>query len=160
MDAYTDTPGFPTVEKTFTDARRVLCPSGVMVITEVLPSTIRDAVWYTKLNQRLCDEYCRMFPSMNQYFEMLIRKFKCVAKYNILGMNNHESYTNSEGPLQRDWRNVHGISFFAMATEQEIQSMERHVRQMIADGKIVGFIKDNDKTLETGYLTILTCTAM
>ena len=160
MDANTDISDFPTVEETFTDARRVLRPEGVMVITEVLPSTIRNAIWYTRLNQRLCDKYCSMFPSMNQYFEMLNQSFKCLSKQSILGTNNRESYTNPEGPLHGDWRKVNGISFFAMATEEEIRRMEGQVRQLIADGKMVQFIKDHDKTLEIGFLTVLVCIVM
>ena len=160
MDANTDTSDFPTVEKTFTDARRVLRLDGVMIITEVLPSTIRNAIWYTKLNQRLCDKYCSMFPSMKQYFEMLNQRFKCVSKYSILGIRNREGYTNPEGPLHSDWRKVNGISFFAMAKEEEIRSMEGQVRRMIAEEKMVQFIKDHDKTSEIGYLTVLVCIVM
>ena len=160
MDEATDGHDFPTVEKTFVEARRFLHPGGIMVITEVLPSTIRNAIWYTKLNQRLCGKYCGMFPSINQYIEMVSQKFKCVSKCNILGIANRESYTNPEGPLHRDWRKVNGISFFAMATEEEMQSMEAHVRQMIADGKMTQFVTDHDKTLGTGHLTVLACIAL
>ena len=147
------------MEKMFLEAQRVLNTNGIMIITEVLPSTIRDAIWYSKLSKSLCERYCKLFPTVDQYLNMFEKHaFKCVAKFNILGIDNYANYTDPYGPLKKEWRK--GVSLFAVATEQEICDIEEYVRGMIEDGTMTKFVKEHERTLETGLLTIFLCVSV
>ena len=144
------------IEKTLNEAKRVMASNGILFITEVLPSTIRDALWYSQLNQELCDRYCKHFPTVSQYLNMLeTAAYKCVSKFNILGIDNYDNYIDPEGPLKKEWRK--GVSFFTVATEDEINDIENKVREMNEAGTIAHYIKEHERIFEIGLLTILTC---
>ena len=144
------------MEVMFAEAKRVLHPKGIMIITEVLPATIRRNVWYCQLSQSLSDRYCKLFPTTEQYIEMFEKyAFNCVTKFNALGTELVKYYDDPEGPLKKDWRK--GVSFFAFATEKEIYDIEQFVQEMNNDGTIFKYIKEHDKTSEMGLLTVFVC---
>ena len=144
------------MEEMFKEAKRVLLPKGIMIITEVLPSTIKEAIWYCQLSQTLCDRFSKLFPSMKQYLDMFDKYgFECASKLSVLGRDLQDSHYDPEGPLKREWRN--GISVFAFATEQEIDEIEQIVRKMNDNGTITDYIKEHDRLYQMGFLTILVC---
>ena len=144
------------MEVMFADAKRVLLPKGIMIITEVLPSTIRKGIWYSQLSLSLCERFCKLFPTTEQYIEMFEKyAFNCVTKFNALGTELVENHKDPEGPLKKDWRK--GVSLFSFATEKEIHDIEQFVQEMNNDGTIFKYIKEHDRTLEMGFLTVFVC---
>lgn len=146
------------MEAVFRETKRILRPKGIMVVIEVLPST-RHAVWYTKLHEALCDRYCKMFPTVSQYLPMFDKcGFHCPTKFNILGTELLKDYFDPEGPLKKEWRKA--TSLYGYATEQEIQEIELFAREMQNKGTLYQFMKENDRTLEIGLLTVLLCVSI
>ena len=147
------------MEVMFNEAKRVLNTGGLMIITEVLPSTLRESLWYCQLNASLCERVCKLFPSIKQYLSMFDKyKFQCVTKLNILGSELLTLYKDPSGPLDEEWRK--SDSMYGMATEQEISDIEEYVKQMIEDKTISQYIKIHDRTLEIGFLTLLVCRSL
>ena len=145
---------FPAVEEMLGEARRVLVPKGIMIITEVLPSAVKEAIWYCQLSDSLCDRFSKLFPSVKQYLSMFDKySFKCIAKFNCLGRDLQEKYYDPGGPLKEEWRN--GVSLFAFATEQEIEEIKLYVQKINENETILEFMKKHDRLLEMGLLTIL-----
>ena len=140
----------------FNEAKRVTAQGGVLFVIEILPSTIKNALWYSQLNKELIDRYCKYFPNVGQYLKMLETvEYNCVSKFNTLGLDSYRNYIDPEGPLRKDWRK--GVSLFAAATEEEIKDIENKVRDMNEAGTIAQYIKEHEKIFEIGLLTILTC---
>ena len=144
------------IETTLKEAKRVMTSKGTLFIIEVLPSTIRDALWYGQLNKELSDRYCKHFPTAEKYLNMLETiQYKCVSKFNILGRDNYSDYVDPTGPLRKDWRR--GVSLFAAATEEEIKDIEQKVRDMNKNGTVAEYIKERERVFEIGLLTVLAC---
>ena len=63
----------------------MLRPSGMIVITTSLPSTMKDAVWFMQLHKNSTERFCKLFPTVNQYMSMFDNcGFKLVSKLNLL----------------------------------------------------------------------------
>lgn len=156
LDADANGEDFPAMENIFAETKRVLRPKGIMIITEVQPSIIREVIWYSQLNKSLCERYCKLFPSPKQFLTMFGRQgFNCVSKLNVLGADIFKDYFDLEGPLKSEWRR--GVSFFGFATEDEIRDIEQTVQKMIEDRTLEQYVKEHDRTLEFGFLTIFAC---
>ena len=129
-----------------------------MFIIAVLPSSFKESIWYSQLNHSLTDRFCKRFPSAEQYLAMFEKYgFNCVSKSNILGFDSLDNYTDPDGPLKEEWRN--GASYFALATEQELNDIKLFVQSEKDKGTMTKFIKEHDRSLEMGSLTIFTCVA-
>ena len=150
---------FPAMEQVLQEAKRVIRPNGIMIIVNALPSCLKQASWFAQLDTSLTERYSKLFPSVEQY-ETMVEKcnFKMVSKLSILGSELVKNYYDPEGPLKKEWRD--GCSSFGLATDKEIQGIEEKVRKMIEEGTIEQFMKDNDKTSQIGFITILTCLSM
>ena len=151
--------GFPAMEQTMQEAKRVLRPNGIMIIVDALPSCLKQASWFAQLDTSLTERYSLRFPSVEQYHTMVEKcQFKVVSKLSILGSEMVKTYYDPKGPLKREWRD--GMSLFGLATESEIRGIEEKVRKMNKEGTMEQFMKDNDKSSQIGFLTILTCLSM
>ena len=150
---------FPAYEEMLGETRRVLGPGGIMIIAEVLPTAVKEAIWYCQLSDSLCERFSKLYPSVKQYLNMFNKySFKCIAKFNCLGHELQEKYYDPEGPLKEEWRS--GSSLFAFATEQEIEEIKLHVQKMKENGTIMEYMMKHDRSLETGLLTILVCISL
>ena len=129
-----------------------------MFIITLLPSVYKESIWFSQLNHSLTDRFCKRFPSAEQYMAMFVKYgFKCVSKSNILGFDSRDNYMDPDGPLKEEWRN--GGSYFALATEQELADIKQFVQLEKDKGTMLKFIKEHDRSLEMGSLTIFTCVA-
>ena len=147
---------FPTIEKTFREAKRVLRPNGVMIIAANLPPAIKETVWYYKLNTDLTERLSKVYPSLQQYKAMFDKTgFKMITKLSLLGTEIFPNYFDYEGPLRKDWKN--GDSLFGYATEQEICEIEAKVKEMIDNGTIRKFVEEQDRASEIGIVSLIAC---
>ena len=146
---------FPFIEELFKSTKRVLRPNGLMVIVTALPS-IKDVEWYLKLSPGLTDRYIKILPNIEQFLTMFETSgFECFAKFNLLGCDWLKHYYNAEFPLRKDLRK--GVSWFGMATDNELQEIESTVRNLKEKGKLEEFLKNNDKALDVGVFTVIAC---
>ena len=151
-----DGKNFPGTEQALQEAKRVLHPNGIMFIGNVLPYSMKQASWIAQLDTSLTERYSLRFPSVEQYHTMVEKcHFKVISKLSILGSEMVKTYYDPEGPLKKEWRD--GMSLFGLATDSEIRGIEEKVRKMNKEGTMEQFMKDNDKSSQIGFLTILTC---
>ena len=150
---------FPIMEEMFRETKRVLRPKGIMVISEPLPYTQRNSVWYHHLHEDLSDRWCKKFPTIKQYEAMFDKcGFQIFSKLNILGLDLIKQYFDPEGPLKKEWRR--GSSYWGFATEEEILDIEKTVRRMNENGTMNDFIRDHDSSSETGVAAIVACRSL
>ena len=159
MDNTANGKEFPIMEEAFKEAKRVLRPGGIMVVAECLPFSQRYSVWCNQLHLGVTERWCKLFPTLDQYKDMLHKSgFKVVSKMNILGLDAVKHYCEPEFPLKAEWKC--GTSYFGFATDVEMREIEEKGRKMIADGTITDFIKEHDKVSDAGVITILACTLL
>ena len=159
MDNTGDGKQFPAMEEAFKEAKRVLRPGGIMVVTEGLPFALRYSLWFTQLHVEATDKWCKLFPTLDQYKAMFDKcGFNIVSKLNTLGLHWLNHYYDPEYPLREEWRS--GSSYFGFTTDDEIRQIEEKCRKMIADNTIDDFIKQHDQVSEAGVLTILACKSL
>lgn len=146
------------MEDIFLETKRVLRPRGIMIIITCLP-TAKDVCWYAKLHKGLVDRYVKMFPTTKQYLDMFDKcGFECRTKLNLLGADLHKDYYDAVGPLKKEWRK--GDSLFGFATNEEIQEIEMCMQKMKGNNTLEQFMRENDRVLDVGLLTLLVCTAL
>lgn len=102
---------------TIKEARRVLRPNGVIVVSTVLSSATEKVVWFTQLNTELTKRFtASCVPSVDDYIRMFeAGGVKCIQKMNILGSDIYKRYYELDGPLHSSWRA--GSSYWSFATE-------------------------------------------
>lgn len=96
-------------------------------------------------------------PTKSDFTAMFQKsKFHTFSCMNLLP---HSKYAdNYEGPLDKTWRE--SISYWAVASEAEIQEVERVMRDLKDSGKLVEWASSRDKIDTCGMLSVFACSAV
>ncbi|KAH3800839.1 uncharacterized protein LOC127839077 [Dreissena polymorpha] len=147
---------YATAGQVLKEGRRVLKPSGVIIITTALKETVDRCIWYTQLNRELTGRFCKKMPSLEQIGCILGESgLHIVQKMNILGAELYKGYTNYEGPLDEHWRSC--VSYWTYATDAEIESVKDRVLELKASGQLERWCKEHDHVDCFGFVTLLIC---
>lgn len=156
LDPDSNNESYATAEQVLTEGRRVLKPSGVIIITTVLKECAERCIWFTQLNRELTARFCKIMPSLEQIASILETSgLKIEQKMNILGDELFKGYHNYEGPLDWTWRSC--ISYWTYATDEEIESVKERVLELKASGELERWCKEHDHVAYCGFVTLLIC---
>ncbi|XP_052788420.1 uncharacterized protein LOC128223165 isoform X2 [Mya arenaria] len=137
------------------ESRRVIGPNGIIIITTVLKDNITN-IWYCNLNEKLNKRFCKRMPSLEQFNSMFRAcALKCVQRMNFLGSSLVSNYGNYEGPLDKEWRSF--ISYWAYATDEELDEIKQKVTDLKEKGQLVSWCKARDHVDTSGFITLFLC---
>ena len=98
---------FVTVLRTLSEAKRVLRPRCVVIISTPLPIHLTH-VWFIKLFHDICKKALPNLLSTEEYLELFTKSgFECVAGMKLLGKATPSLFKNHfdpEGPYTEEWR--------------------------------------------------------
>ena len=148
---------FAQIEQTLMEANRVMTDDGLLAVVSILSYGAKESVWWLRLLPQLTKRALTKFPTIEEWERIFSRsQFRCVSKLAILGPEVFgDFYLDAEGPLKKEWRNAN--SYFALATDNEINEVEEKINTMKNDGTLEQWIKANDKTNEMGTVCVLIC---
>lgn len=145
-------------EKTLLEAKRVLRPDGILVVVELLRTTIQESIWYMQLNEGLMKRFSERFLTSEQILSMLEKTgFNSRSKVNILGSDFIKNYWDPVGPLSDDWWKAYAGGLLMIAEPGEIEAIKKMVKEKNEDGTMLDFMKQHDRTHEMGFVTIFLC---
>ena len=152
---------FPKLEQALNDAQRILRPRGILIISTVLSTTIRESLWFLQLQSDFREKLAKTHLSINQFMDIFdSHGFQCVTAINFLTSTEQLIYPNFLDPesiLDADWRQA--INIFDIATDAEINQMLSAIRYKKENGTLGPFVKENDHTANRGLVTMLACTS-
>jgi hypothetical protein len=97
-----------------------------------------------------------IMPTLEQFEQMFHDAgITCIQKLNVLGSDVFKKYYNLDGPLDEEWRGT--SSYWSFATEEEIDVVEKKVKDLKARGEYEKWVKEHDHSGDTGILTIFFC---
>ena len=150
---------FPMMQKALLETRRALRQNGVLLISTIHPTTIKDALWFAQVHHGYRDKLASLVPHVKDYFEKFDKTgFKCVAAMNLLPSDSPtfiRNYLDPEGPLREDWRK--GTSMFEFVDNQVLKEMENAFFDMKEKGTLEQFMEDHDRTSIVGMVTMFAC---
>lgn len=158
LDNLGDGKYFPLLEQALENTRRILRQDGVLIITTILSSTIRDSVWYLQLQADMMDKISRSFMPVEDYRRLFDKHaFHCITSMNLLTDSGpiHKARWDPNSPLSEEWRQA--TNFFGIASDREIEEMKLNLLDKKSDGSIDNFIADHDFTKERGLVTLFAC---
>lgn len=147
---------FTEATEALREAKRILKPNGLIIISSVLPAIIKYAIWYSQIHEGLTERFIKIMPSAEQ-FEVMFQSadLKCVQKTNVLGHQILSDYYNAEGPLDETWRKP--SSYWTYATEDEMDFIKKFVKNMKDKGELDKWVKEHDHVNTSGFLTVYMC---
>ena len=159
IDNWAKPPSSETAERAIIDAKRVLRPGGVLVVGEFLKSTVRESIWYMHLNKDLNDRFSQRFFTAEQILSMLEKSgFNCRTKLNLLGSDFIKHYWDPIGPLRDDWWKAYAGGLLHLAKPEEIEDIKKIVQEKNDNGTMMEFMKQTDRTLEIGCVSLFVST--
>ena len=161
MDDARDGENFPRLEQALADVQRILRPRGMLIISTVLSTTVRESIWFLQLQAGIRDKLAKTHLSVNQYMDMFGRHgFRCVTAVNLLtatATNIYPNFLEPDSILDESWRQASNM--FDVATNVEMDQMITAARDKKANGGLDAFVKENDHTSSRGFVTIFACTS-
>lgn len=159
IDDWSKAPSFEKAEKTLQEAKRVLRPGGLLVVGEFLQTTIQESIWYMQLSESLLGRFSKRFLTSKQILTMLENAgFNCRSKFNILGSDFIKHYWDPIGPLRDEWWKAYAAGLLAMITKEEMEAVKNMVKEKNENGTMDQYMKEHDRTLEIGCVSIFVCT--
>lgn len=156
VDIHADGQNYPVLEQTLDDTSRILKKDGLLILSNGLPSTLRESVWFLHLQSQIKEKLAKRQMSVDKIMDVFPNHgFRCVVGLNLLtigGSNIYPRYLDQESPLSIEWRKA--TSMFEVASDQEIKVMEKTLLEMKQKGTLKQFIKENDHTSERGLICI------
>ena len=160
VDHWSKTPGSSeAAERALSDAKRVLRPGGVLVVGELLKSTIRESIWFMHLNEDLTARFSQRFFTTEHILSMLEKAgFSCRTKLNVLGSDMIKTYWDPTGPLRDEWWKQYARGLYVMAKPEEIEAIKKFVQEKNDNGTMLEYMKQTDRTLEMGMISLFIST--
>ena len=159
VDHWSKTPGSEAAERAIVEAKRVLRPGGVLVIGEMLKSTIRESIWFMHLNEDLTARFSERFFTAEHILKMIEKAgFSCRTKLNVLGSDMFKNYWDPTGPLKDEWWKVSARGIYVMAKPEEIEAIKKFVQEKNDNGTMLEYMKQTDRTLERGSISFFIST--
>ena len=159
LDDVRDGENFPKLEQALEDAQRVLRPTGVLIISTVLSTTLRESVWFLQLQSDFREKLSKTMLSTDQFMDIFNRHgFQCLTAMNLLTSTDtliYPTFLDPDSILDGDWR--HAINIFDIATDAEINQLISAILGKKENGTLDPFVKDNDHTNNRGLVTIFAC---
>ena len=137
------------IEETLRNAKGILKQNGLVTVTTMLPTVLRDSIWYTSLVPDYTNILAKILPSTEQFGKIFASSgFRCVSAVNFLRHGSSAGlldYLNPEGPLDPKWR----IPSFLLP--DDTTTMEEQVVNMKQKGSLRKYMMDRDQTSEMGF---------
>lgn len=151
-----DSEDFAKTTHALKEAKRVLRPGGIIVISTVLPTTATHSLWYTQLNMKLTERFIKINPSIEQYQQMFEASgLLCKQRLNVLGTDMIKDYYNFDGPLDKSWRD--SVSYWNFATTEELEAVKQRIFELKQQGQLEQWGREHDHVTTSGFLTVLFC---
>ena len=147
------------LEQVLHDAKRILRPKGVLVVSTCLSSNLRENIWFIQLHPGIREKLANYYLSVDQYLSLFSKHgFQCVTALNMLNLPASMiflEYWDSEGPLDGKWRS--GTNLFETVSNKEIKEMEDIVKDLKRKGNLTKFINEHDHSKDKGVGTLFIC---
>lgn len=136
---------FPKLQQALAQARDVLRPGGLLIISHSMQHQMHDAYWWADLIPEAMTRIAQRFIS-RPALEQMVRDIGLEYGGAIVPLDEvlqARNYLNIEGPMSEHWRS--GDSTWTLATRQELNIGLIRLRSMIADGSVFGWIKQRER---------------
>lgn len=159
LDDIRDGKNYPKLEQTLTDAKRILRQRGVLILSTVLSTTVRESIWYLQCQSEIKEKLAKTHLSVHQYMNMFDKHgFQCETAINLLtaaGANIYLNHSDPESILDEDWRQA--SSMFGIATDAETEEIISAIYDKKENGTLEEFVRENDHTNKRGFVTLFAC---
>ena len=138
--------GYPAYRRVLKEFSRVLRPSGRLIINTCSHVQLRDGFWPYALLPEAVEKICQRHMPLDELERLLEQnEFSSITRYvPVDAVIQGEAYFNARGPLDKYWRD--GDSFWAMATESELEQALTTVRQLQQQGELDQFMERQDRS--------------
>ena len=148
--------GWPLTRKVIGEFARVLRPGGVLVVNFCSHEQLRRGWWFFPLIESAAERMIERHVLLSELESMIVASgFDLCGRFvptDAVVQGN--SYYDARGPLDATWRA--GDSIWAMLSPEELEHVEKRVRDMDARGELENFVADNDaERLNVGQTTFL-----
>ena len=148
--------GWPLTRKVIGEFARVLRPGGVLVVNFCSHEQLRRGWWIFPLIESAAERMIERHVLLSELESMIVASgFDLCGRFvptDAVVQGN--SYYDARGPLDATWRA--GDSIWAMLSPEELEQVEKRVRDMDERGELENFVADNDaERLNVGQTTFL-----
>lgn len=134
---------------------RVLAPGGVLWINTMLPRQISAAYWWAEIIPQACSRGGEAYPSLAQFSAWLQEAQAPLImeepEFDTDALTIKEHWLDEKGPFDPVWRNC--ISFWSLATPEELEMGLRWWEQQVSSGKAQSIIARMEKNRDLLGLT-------
>jgi ubiquinone/menaquinone biosynthesis C-methylase UbiE len=137
--------GYSSHRLVFQELHRVLRPNGILIINTCSQEQVRNGYWFYQLIPEAVEMICKRYMPLEPLIEMLDDcGFSLNSRFVALdAMCRGAAYFDCRGPLKKEWRN--GDSSFALVTVEQLQRVEKEIRQMDANGTLSSYVQKHDQ---------------
>ena len=148
--------GWPLTRKVMSEFARVLRPGGVLVVNFCSHEQLRRGWWFSPLIEAAKERMIQRHAPLPDLESMILSSgFDLCGRFVPTdAVIQGQSYYNARGPLDAVWRA--GDSVWATLSPQELEDVEKRVRDMDAGGELENFVAEHDsERLNVGQTTFL-----
>ena len=148
--------GWPLTRKVMGEFARVLRPGGTLVVNFCSHEQLRRGWWFFSLIEAAAERMIQRHALLAELESMIV-----ASGFDLCGrfvptdaVIQGQSYYDPRGPLDAVWRA--GDSVWATLGPQELEEVEKRVREMDAGGELENFVAEHDSDrLNVGQTTFL-----
>ena len=148
--------GWPLTRKVIGEFARVLRPGGVLVANICSHEQLRRGWWFFSLIEPVVERMVERHAPLAELERMMVESGldPCGRFVPSDAVIQGESYFDPRGPLDPKWRA--GDSVWAMLSSEELERVERRVRDMEARNELGAFLAEKDaERPHIGQITFL-----
>ena len=148
--------GWPLTRKVMGEFARVLRPGGTLVVNFCSREQLRRGWWFSSLIEAAKERMIQRHALLAELESMIVSSgFDLCGRFVPTdAVIQGQSYYDPRGPLDAVWRA--GDSVWATLSPQELEEVEKRVREMDAGGELENFVAEHDSDrLNVGQTTFL-----
>ncbi len=141
-----DVAGYPAYRRVLQEFSRLLRPGGRLIINTCSHTQLRDGFWPYALLPQTVEKIRKKHVPLDELERLLEEySFSPIARYvPVDAVIQGEAYFDARGPLDKHWRD--GDSFWAMATESELQQALAKLQKLDQRGELKQFMERQDRS--------------